>query len=81
MTKTIVIGQTVQPKKLNKIVFKKCLHSDNTIKTTNCTPDEFEYIELICKNYSNDDLIFAYNNPNDRSSGILYLGKWNDGVV
>lgn len=47
-------------------------------------PADYENIKLICKNYlrydENDlDLIFAWDsNPNN---GVLYLGKFNDGIV
>lgn len=48
--------------------------------------DSRRYVELICKAYNQDienplDLIFMYDNPQDRSSGALYLGRWNDGYI
>ena len=45
-------------------------------------PYSWKYIELICKNYApNLDLMFAYNSAANRSSGVLMIGRWNDGVV
>ena len=49
-------------------------------------PQEFGYIELICRNYLRDelnpiDLMFAYQVPKDRGAGVLVAGKWNDGIV
>lgn len=45
-------------------------------------PNTFNYIELICSNYaSGNDLMFAYGDPSERYKGILFIGKWNDGVV
>jgi hypothetical protein len=27
------------------------------------------------------DLMFAYNDPDNRGSGLLVIGKFNDGIV
>lgn len=48
--------------------------------------DNYDRIELICRNYShnaleNFDLIFCIEKNANRSDGVLYLGHWNDGVV
>ena len=44
-------------------------------------PKNYLCLELICKSYatSDFDLMFAYDN--DRKHGMLYFGKWNDGVA
>lgn len=51
-------------------------------------PHNWNFIELICRNYDtcvppgseeNYDLMFAHDG--DPSNGVLYLGKWNDGIV
>ena len=46
------------------------------------SPKEYNFIDLICKNYlSGYDLMFAYNNADNRSVGVLCIGHFNDGVV
>lgn len=82
-TKCIVIGKTPKQNKSKSIQFEKVLLSDFTIsEDTAGSPHNFNYIELICINYAkNKDLMFAYNNPEKRSEGTLYIGKWNDGVI
>ncbi len=46
------------------------------------SPKEYNFIDLICKNYlSGYDLMFAYNYADNRSSGVLCIGYFNDGVV
>jgi hypothetical protein len=27
------------------------------------------------------DLMFAYDDPDKRKDGVLYIGYWNDGIV
>ena len=85
MAKTIVIGQKeTRAKKLTPIEFERILSEslDMEMGTYSKEPDDFKYIELICKNYTDDvDLMFAYDNPNKRGDGVLFAGKWNDGVV
>ena len=45
-------------------------------------PSDFNFIELICREYqSGSDLMFAYDDPNKRENGMLYIGKFNDGVI
>ena len=70
-------------KKLQPIEFTHFLEDDKTIVPIDddCSkPEHFNYIELICFNYTNDaDLMFCYND--NRNDGTLYLGKFNDGVV
>jgi hypothetical protein len=86
MTTVTILGRqagTVQPK---KIEFTQCLLA-GTPELTIATgePANYKHIELICRDYSGegygDDLMFAYNNPNERQYGVLYLGNFNDGVV
>jgi len=84
MTKTIVIGACYQDD--NKpIEFKYFLTEDIEIDTPQGeynSPSSFKFIELICKKYDQEhDLMFAYNDANERGSGILMIGRWNDGVV
>jgi hypothetical protein len=46
------------------------------------SPKEYNFIDLICKNYlSGYDLMFAYNYADNRSVGVLCIGYFNDGVV
>jgi hypothetical protein len=46
------------------------------------SPKEYNFIDLICKNYlSGYDLMFAYNYADNRSTGVLCIGHFNDGVV
>ena len=45
------------------------------------SPKEYNFIDLICKNYlSGYDLMFAYNYADNRSVGVLCIGHFNDGV-
>lgn len=85
-TKCTVIGQETSPAKdLKLIEFKYLLNldkpngGDEITESGKDKPSHYKYIELICKNYVANDLMFAHNG--DRSNGILYMGKWNDGVV
>lgn len=81
MTKTIVIGACYQDD--NKpIEFNYYLDGILCTATLDSTPSNFKYVELICKKYNGGmDLMFAYNDPSNRSNGILYMGFWNSGVV
>ena len=82
MTKTIVIGASYQDD--NKpIEFNDYLDATEFSSAFISKPSQFNYIELICKNYNNGsrDLMFAYDDPNNRNSGTLFFGYWNDGTV
>ena len=82
MTKVIIIGEHPEKKELKPIHFEKVLSFDVSFKFTTAyiTPERWENIELICKNYQNAcDLMFAFDN--NRHEGILFLGHFNDGVV
>lgn len=86
MTKTIVLGEQRDLAVMKPIEFFTRLdvadHDDVDVNVACSRPHQWNYIELICKNYSpNLDLLFAYNDPNDRGEGILFIGRWNDGVV
>ena len=91
-TKTIVIGKQEPTRKLKKIQFECYLNSvpqkgitamEGTFgKYIEEQQDSYDTIELICLNYVfGKDLMFAYNNNETRSNGLLYVGYWNDGVV
>lgn len=85
MTKTIIIGAVENERKGKAIKFTHFLETNKQIlkATDECfTPNTFNYIELICKDYDEKfDLMFAYYHPSDRTEGILFLGQWNDGFV
>ena len=82
-TITIVLGSNgVQVRK--PIEFRHMLDSDETIYEDRDGPCHWKYIELICKGYQGNeslDLMYAYDDPKDRSSGRLFLGQWNSGYV
>lgn len=82
MTKCIVIGDQPREKKKNPIQFVTYLNCNLEFSKTDMHPRDFENLELICKNYSDEiDLIFGYeNNRDDRDESVLFLGHWNDGV-
>jgi len=80
-TNCIVLGEDTNKKKI-PIHFIKMIKATGEVDTCSASPKEFSNIELIAMNFSyanHPDLMFAYNK--NRSAGILYLGKWNDGVV
>lgn len=81
-TKCIVIGARPTKKEVTRISFESSLSINLNITNANASPRAYKTIELICKNYSYEvDLMFAYNDPNKRHEGVLYLGHWNDGIV
>ncbi len=80
MTTTIVIGENKPSKTLKAIKFERVL--DLVGREAEVCPHTYKFIELICKDYAmGHDLMFAYNDPSNRKQGVLYIGKWNDGVV
>lgn len=83
MTKVIVLGQSInENKELKPIEFSDVIENDYRISVIKSLPSDFKFIELICLNYSKGfDLMFAYNNPNERGRGVLVIGHFNDGVV
>ena len=68
-----------EEKKLKPIEFVlKCTF--NSWSAANIKPSQWLNIELIARKLNNDlDLMFAYDSY--RSSGVLYLGHFNDGVT
>ena len=86
-TKCIVIGEEAPKNEAKGIEFiRQLFHitNKNHLEIVNALdyPNDWQFIELICKNYVNNvDLMFAYNDPNKRHLGSLYIGRWNDGVV
>lgn len=85
MTKVIILRQEPkEEKKLKPIEFVKFLSGRLIIEDQPIdgdTASSWENVELICKSYTTKyDLMFVYDDD-DRDSGILYLGHFNDGVV
>ena len=81
-TQVIIIGKTENKKAKTAIEFRSFLNTSLKIDDATYSPSHYKYIELICKNYAlGCDLMFAYNDPNDRSFGELYIGYFNDGVI
>jgi len=81
-TQVIVIGKSEKKKAKTAIEFQSFLNTSLKIDDATYSPSHYKYIELICKNYAlGCDLMFAYNDPNDRSFGELYIGYFNDGVI
>ncbi len=88
MTTTIVIGEAKRPKNVTPIKFERVLNNvgatgaSSAVIEASSSPNDYAYIELVCKNYQpGNDVMFAYNDPSSREAGMLYIGKWNDGVV
>ena len=87
MTKTIVIGETRSNRSNRYIKFISVLPSENHptlqfITTVVAPSSAYEYVELICPKYNGvHDVMFAYDHPDDRATGCLYLGYWNEGIV
>jgi hypothetical protein len=81
MTNVIIIGEQPAKKDLKPIGFVYFFSFYNGAEKTDIKPKSYENIELICKDFAGFgfDLMYAYFN--DRNSGSLYLGHFNDGVV
>lgn len=85
-TQTIVIGEQNKAPAKKPIEFVSLIEVIDSrrvsIFTDMLKPNQWKYIELICKDYGNKlDILFAYDDPLQREKGSLYLGRWNDGVV
>jgi hypothetical protein len=81
-TQVIVIGKPEKGKAKAAIEFQSFLNTNLNIDNGAHSPSSYKYIELICKDYAHGfDLMFAYNDPNGRSFGVLYIGHFNNGVV
>lgn len=80
MTKIVILSQEPEEKEKKKIEFVNMLNPVHGILKATINPNNYEYIELICRNYSPEfDIMFAYDD--DRSKGVLFIGHFNDGVV
>jgi hypothetical protein len=86
-TKIIDLTQKTPARSLKPIEFKHLLNYarpveySSSVITSQATPSEYEVIELICRNYETGmDIMFAYN-EGERKEGVMYFGKFNDGVV
>lgn len=84
-TKCIVLGENKEERQGTPIEFTRVVNSldlgilDNS---DGARPFDWNFIELIAADYDNGyDLMFAYDNPNDRSEGACFFGHWNDGFV
>ena len=82
MTQVTVIGDNnkVGTKKIQLI---KCLQTTNDHFVVSITdPNHFNFIELICKEYTaeGEDLMFCYGRDRNKG-GCLFLGHFNDGIV
>jgi hypothetical protein len=81
MTKTIVLGTPIEHT-INKIKFTHSLQNSGIWCVAAATASMYEYIELISLGYGSDfDIMFAYDSTNNRADGVLYKGKWNDGIA
>lgn len=79
MTKIIILGQESKKKPIKLI---KYLHKDLYFEPSLRSANDWENIELICRNYGYNklDLMYAYPN-NSRENGTLYIGHFNDGII
>lgn len=71
-------------KKRDKIKFKYAISGVSTMLTkfeSASEPEDFKFVELIVKNYviggENLDLMFAFDDIDNRSDGVLFLGNWD----
>ena len=88
-TTVIVLGTHTKSNKYKHIKFINAITADldasMDIFYAYKAPKDYSYIELICKDYAESgnsmDLMFAYNNADDRSTGVLYIGYWNEGTI
>jgi hypothetical protein len=67
--------------KLKPIEFVKFLSSDVSLGDDLSPPQTWKYVDLVVKNYTLDglDIMLAYDNDK-YNNGVLYLGRYNDGV-
>jgi len=79
-TKCTVIGDTSAGDLKKEITFEFFMDPNVGKLRANTYPKNFENIELLTLNFHQSlDLMFAYDDV--RNYGLLYLGKWNDGIV
>ena len=82
MTKTIVLETSTKKHKIKKIKFTHSLMSCGHWCTAYIDAKAYDYVELTSLGYRKDfDIMFAYDSANDRVDGVLYKGKWNDGIA
>ena len=86
MTKVTIIGETDKAKKYTHIKFIKVLNAGYKIESALTShwsgPSFWNNIELICRNYSDGmDLMFAYDDAENREDGVLFIGYFNEGLV
>lgn len=87
MTKVTIIGEHASTvKKYTKIKFMKVLTGtyklDDATRGNWSSPSEWANIELICRNYADGkDLMYAYDEPEFRADGVLFIGYFNEGLV
>jgi hypothetical protein len=82
MTKTIILG-TPTEHTIKKIKFTHSLQNSGVWCTAVDDASMYEYVELISLGYDlgDFDIMFAYDSNNNRANGVLYKGKWNDGIA
>ena len=86
-TKTIIVGKQSRrcPGKRIPIEFNRYISSNGKVFDVvdgGVLPSQYSHIELLVLDYGRGlDVMLAYNNPEYRYDGMIYLGKWNDGVV
>lgn len=70
-----------EDKKVGKpTVITHSLTDSMTLKPCEAILSQYKFVELISLGYCTEyDLIFAHDG--DRATGVLYIGKWNDGFV
>ena len=81
MTKTIVLGSPTEST-TKKIEFHHFLQNSGNWDIASATASDYKYVELISLGYSSYfDLMYAYDSDTNRGDGVLYKGKWNDGIA
>lgn len=62
--------------------FAYVLHESGEWVNINASPRDYRFVELIAKSFTgSQDLMFAYNDPQARGDGSLFLGNWNGGCL
>lgn len=81
MTKVFLFTPQQQQTK-KPIEFLKSVDSAGVENTPSSKPSDYENIELIVKRNESHkpDVMLAYQD-NKREYGVLFFGKWNDGIV
>ncbi len=83
-TKVIDLASDTPPpikKKIQFVFYLNTIKGNEPISTAAGMPDEYDYIELICRNYIDGmDIMLAYD-KDQRGDGYLYFGRFNDGAV